>query len=428
MEDNKIDDLFKNQLKNLEVSPNNSIWNSIETKLNKKKRRVLPFWLFSGAAAAILVLALFLYPFFTNKNQNIIPPNNEIITTNPSKKPKTNTTTDSLIFQNNNIEQNLEKNQNAVVKSAIKKEKPIIYENNKEFVALKNPAKKTFLIPFNIDADLVSNKQISALNIDKITEKKVSKKMDINTFLTTNKTKKSDKEVVKNWSVAPVFGVLQSNSFSDTSPIAKELANTTTGENSFSYGLQVGFKLNKRWTIQSGIHLQEIKYANNQITVYPSEIETIQSVSFKDNNPVSFNNTVTENLTLRSDLFSTLAKSNGNLSQNFGYVEIPLEMKYNFSNNNKIEAQLVTGFSSLFLDKNKVVLNTFNTTRTGELTNLSTINFSGNLGFDFNYFLNNNWSLNINPMFKVHLNTFKTEANDFTPFNLGIYSGIKYQF
>ena len=53
MEDNKIDDLFKNQLKNLEVSPNNSIWNSIETKLNKKKRRVLPFWLFSGAAAAI---------------------------------------------------------------------------------------------------------------------------------------------------------------------------------------------------------------------------------------------------------------------------------------------------------------------------------------------------------------------------------------
>ena len=103
-------------------------------------------------------------------------------------------------------------------------------------------------------------------------------------------------------------------------------------------------------------------------------------------------------------------------------------MKYNFSNNSKFEAQLVTGFSSLFLDKNEVILNTFNTTSTGELTNLNNINFSGNLGFDFNYFLNNNWSLNVNPMFKVQLNTFKTEANNFAPFNLGIYSGIKYQF
>ena len=129
-----------------------------------------------------------------------------------------------------------------------------------------------------------------------------------------------------------------------------------------------------------------------------------------------------------SNLFTNFVKSTGNLSQNFGYIEIPLEMKYNFSNNTKIEAQLVTGFSSLFLDKNKVVLNTFNTTRTGELTNLNNINFSGNLGFDFNYYLNNNWSLNINPMFKVQLNTFKTEANGFAPFNLGIYSGIKYQF
>ena len=65
MEDKKIDDLFKNQLKNLEVSPNKKVWNSIETKLKKKKRRVFPFWLFSGAAAAILVLGLFFYPLIS---------------------------------------------------------------------------------------------------------------------------------------------------------------------------------------------------------------------------------------------------------------------------------------------------------------------------------------------------------------------------
>jgi hypothetical protein len=425
MADHKIDDLFKNQLKNLKVSPNKRVWNSIETKLKKKKRRVFPFWIFSGAAAAILVLGLFFYPFSKNDNQITIPTIDEVITT---KKTKINTTNDSLLLQNKQIEQVLKANQNALVNTKVKEEKSIINKDNEEFLSQKNSANKTFLTPFNIDANLASNQEIPLIHFEKITVEKVSKKMDINAFLTTKEIETNHKEIARNWSVATTFGVLQSNSFSDTSPIAKELANTTTGENSYSYGLQIGFKLNKRWTIQSGIHLQEIKYSNNQITIYSSEIATTQSVAFKDNSSVSFNNTLTESLIINSDSFSSFTSRIGNLSQNFGYIEIPLEMKYNFSNNHKIEAQLVTGFSSLFLDKNEVVLKTFNTTRTGESTNLNTINFSGNLGFDFNYFLNNNWSLNVNPMFKVQLNTFKREANNFAPFNLGIYSGIKYQF
>lgn len=428
MEDKKIDNLFKNQLKNLEVSPNKRVWNSIETKLKKKKRRVFPFWIFSGATAAILVLGLFLYPFFKDENQHIIPNSDEIITTNPTKKTPIDTKIDTLILQNNKIEQVLKTNQNAFVKTKNKEEKTNINKSKKEFIALKNPSKKLFLKSYDVDTNLASNQHIKTIDIDKIIVKKVSKKMDLNAFLSTEETPKINAEIAKNWSVAPTFGILQSNSFSNTSPVAESLANTTNGENSFSYGLQVGYKLNKRWTIQSGIHLQEIKYSNNQITIYPSEVSTTQSVAFKDNNSVSFNNTVTESLSLRTNSFNNFARSTGNLSQNFGYLEIPIEMKYNFSNNNKIEAQLVTGFSSLFLDKNEVVLNTINSSRKGELTNLNTINFSGNLGFDFNYFLNNNWSLHINPMFKAQLNTFKTEANGFAPFNLGIYSGIKYQF
>jgi hypothetical protein len=428
MEDKKIDDLFKNQLKNLEVSPNKRVWSAIESKLNKKKRRVLPFWMFSGAAAAILVLGFFFYPFSTNENQVIIPSIDEVITTNPSKKPALNTTIDTLILLNKNIGHGLKKNQNAVVKTKIKQDKSIFNKNKKEFLALKNHAKQLFLKPFNIDESLASNKQITTIQVNKIARKITSKKMDLNAFLSQKETQKNNKEIAKKWSVAPTFGVLQSNSFSNTSPVAEDLANTTNGENSFSYGLHIGYKLNKRWTIQSGIHLQEMKFSNNQIIVYPSENAITQSVTFNDNNAVSFNNTLTESLSISSNLFSNFDKSTGNLLQNFGYIEIPLEMKYNFSNNNKIEAQLVTGFSSLFLDKNEVILNTLNATSIGELTNLNNINFSGNLGFDFNYFLNNNWSLNLNPMFKVQLNTFKTEANDFSPFNLGIYSGIKYQF
>ena len=89
---------------------------------------------------------------------------------------------------------------------------------------------------------------------------------------------------------------------------------------------------------------------------------------------------------------------------------------------------MVAGFSSLFLNKNEINFNTQLVSQSGEANNLNNINFSGNLGFDFNYSLNKKWSLNVNPMFKVQLNTFSEDSNGFSPFNLGVYSGIKYKF
>lgn len=56
MEDKNIDRLFQEGLKDLEVTPNDSVWNGIESKLKKKKKnRLLPIWWFSGGVAAILV-------------------------------------------------------------------------------------------------------------------------------------------------------------------------------------------------------------------------------------------------------------------------------------------------------------------------------------------------------------------------------------
>ena len=103
-------------------------------------------------------------------------------------------------------------------------------------------------------------------------------------------------------------------------------------------------------------------------------------------------------------------------------------MKYNFSNSNKLQTQFVTGFSTLFLNKNEVILDTQNFSRTLEAANLNNINFSGNIGFDFNYNLSKKIALNLNPMFKVQFNTFSNNSNGFAPFNMGIYTGIKYQF
>ena len=428
MDQKNIDKLFQEQLKNLEVSPNKKIWNTLESQLIKKKRRVFPFWWFSGAIASILVLTLFLYPFSEDENQKINTNSNEIITTIPEKKSVIQDKIDTLIFKKKTIDKAIVITKNPSLKSFKKKVKVSINKKKKSIIQSKRIAKSILLNNNSIDKNLFFGEEKPIMIITDLADKHKVKKIDLNDFLKSKQPlepKSSDKKI---WSIAPMFAVLRSNSFTNTSPINESLANSTKGENTYSYGFQIGYKLNKKWSIQSGIHLQEMSFTNNQIGIYNTTTSSSSVTEFGNGDSFSFDNGSSENLSLSSDFQSSNISPNGNLIQNYGYIEIPVEIKYNFSNNTKFETQLVTGFSSLFLNKNEVTLNTTSLSKALEVTNLNNINFSGNLGFDFNYLFNKNWSLNLNPMLKVQLNTFNKNANGFAPFNIGIYSGITYKF
>lgn len=425
MEHKKLDNIFQKQLENLEIYPNENVWNTIESKLSKKKRRVFPFWWFSGSVAAILVLGLLLYPSFVDETQKTNKHQNEIITTIPEIKPKLKEKIDPIIL--NKEEDVLVSKKNNPIKNH-KKIKKLIIEKTQNNISNSKEFVKGILLSYRqIDKNMIYNNDKPSIIIQKSKNELKSKKLDLNNFSPKNSRLKIKKTELKNWSVAPVFALLKSNSFTNTSPINENLANSTKGENTYSYGLQIAYKINQKWSIQSGIHLQEMSYSNNQINVSPSIQSTLNETQFANGDSFSFLRNNINELNLSTDFINTVS-SNGNLNQNYGYIEIPVEVKYNFSRSSKFETQLVTGFSSLFLNKNEVILNTDSFSKTLEVTNLNKINFSGNLGFDFNYLFDKNWSLNLNPMLKVQINTFNKNANGFAPFNLGIYSGVKYKF
>ena len=462
MANNNIDRLFQEQLKNLEATPNKKVWNSIEAKLKNKKRRVLPFWWFSSGIAAIFVVGLLLFPFSKNTNSIENYNNKEIITTNSSEENINKI--DSINFNKKSVEEiliaeeetnvkNVNKQQNSNLKTI---KKSVVANNNndktvkkREFVSTKNAMKKNFLANNSTQINIAStkddvtkdnqkksyknsientSKEKSILNeTEQLNDKEVVKKTDFNSFINKKEILKDKKSIQKQWSVAPVFAVLNSNSFSNTSPIDNDLSNSTEGENSFSYGVQVAYKINSKWTVQSGIHLQEMNYTNSNLAVVNVGSNSSSSaVVFNNEDTFSFQRSASLNPTT-SSLINTVS-SNGRLSQNYGYIEIPIEVKYNFSNNNKIETQVVAGFSSLFLNKNVVNLNTDDFSKSGKASNLNNYNISGNLGFDVNYHLDKNWSLNLNPMIKAQLNTFSSDSNGFLPFNFGVYTGINYSF
>lgn len=442
MDNKNLDRLFQENLKNLEATPNKRVWNSIEAKLTNKKRKVIPFWWFTSGIAALLVVTLFLYPF-ANDDDKVKIKDTDIIISNAPKENKEKVIipkSDSIIPHKSHTKQVL-----------IANDKPIDNKQNtskneqlkKKVVSSKNAMKKIFLAYDSHTQNLSSEKEQKKVSKNTVVEKsikekeirkslnkekKVLKKVDIFS-VSAKKDSISNKPKKNKWSVAPVLGVLNSNSFSDASPIQKNLSNSTIGQNSLSIGLQVGYRIHKKWTIQTGIHKQEISYAHNKINVVASLPSSNSSISLDERSSVSFES-LSEQRTanINADVSLNSINLNGDLDQTFGYIEIPIEIKYHFLSTKNFESQIVAGFSSLFLNKNEVNFSTQFQTELGRTNNLNSINFSGNIGLDFNYLVTKKWSINLNPMFKAQLNTFNNNANGFAPFNLGVYTGIKYRF
>ncbi|SDS50447.1 Outer membrane protein beta-barrel domain-containing protein [Polaribacter sp. KT25b] len=446
MDHNNLDKLFQEQLKNLEATPNKRVWNNIESKLKKKKRRVVPVWWFASGIAAMLLLGILLFPFSDDKDVFNKTDSDIIITESPKKEIKLKTiykTKIDTIIQDEKSEEKILISDKQINRRPSNQQKinPKNTDIIKKLVSKKNEKEKTFFADNsnkeNIDS--IHKKEIIIIDnttffsdkkkeLTKVEKESITNKVDLNKFVEKKDSLFSPKSSKEKWSIAPVFAVLNSNSFSNTSPIDKSLSNSTKGQSSYSYGLQIGYKINKKWSIQSGIHLQEMSFSNRQVTAVVTISTSSSSVAFNSGDSFSFNEISTQSSDFASSSVISRTSLSGELNQQYGYIEIPIEVKYNFLSSKKFNTEIVAGFSSLFLNKNEINLESQFLSKSGKANNLNTINFSGNLGFDFNYSLNKKWSLNLNPMLKAQLHTFSENSNGFAPFNLGIYSGIKYKF
>ena len=438
--DKNIDRLFRERLENLEATPNKKVWKEIESKITKKKRKVFPFWWFSSGIAALLIIGFSLFPFDNSIDQFKQNPAEEIIIKTPDA------TIESFVKESfeTKIVQKREKevtpiNQKKIIKNkpnnrlAIKvnsANKEIKETSNNDVSAIKKEFFKKEKKPAVIEDVLEKTKENTVIiteNTENSKNDKVSNKIDIKKLIEdTKEEKKIENFVKKSWSIAPVFAILNSNSFTNTSPIHSGLSGSTKGKSSISYGVQIAYQINEKWSIQSGVHMQEMRFKNNQITVISSSTNA-SSITFNSDETFAFESNSEAFFDVSSSPLDAISLD-GELAQNYSYYEIPLEIKYHLIGQNKFRTHLIGGFSTLFLKENQIRLSTPSLSKEGKATNLNSINFSGNLGLDLNYTLNTNWSVHINPMFKTQLNTFSENSNDFSPFNIGVYTGVKYSF
>ncbi len=252
-----------------------------------------------------------------------------------------------------------------------------------------------------------------------------------------NNEKEKSKSVAQNepkmnrWQVSPRVAPIYLSSSSSGSPIDSRFAkNEKDFKTQISYGLGVGYAINKRLTVRTGVNSLAFEYNTNNVVASQSSVgrqqlqhvrPTVQGAFLRIENknvggPVEF--------TSNGNILKQFSSS---LSQKTGYLEVPVELSYKLLDK-RFGIDVIGGFSTLFLNQNEVsLISQDNQMQVGQADNLNDTSFSTNIGVGLRYNILKSLQFNFEPMFKYQLNTY-TESGNFKPYFFGLYTGLNYRF
>jgi len=480
-----IDRLFQEKFKDFEAIPPKNAWNNILSELDdeKKKRRfIAPFWLKLSGIAAVFLLGFLTATYFisgpglgtttnapmvnsgnkqdntnTTKNNNgSINDDNNGITTETSNAVVTNENTlkgnrNASGFHSeaettarkehqNHVQKQYKKHRNTHIAAATGRKKSntdatdklLADRNNndgnaknsgrfKQFNFKKNNTIANYIVMPKKDSSEIATVEEQENALEKVQKEK---------FLVAEKKKVKDKETkVSRWSVTALATPVFFSSTSNGSPIDNQFAsNSKDYENTMSYGLGLRYELNDKLTLRTGINRLSFEYNTNNIVYYESSnARSLQNVNQTKGN-IQIQNKDYNNLATGTNGEVIEKMNSGSLTQRMGYIEVPMELSYQLIDK-KFGVALIGGFSTLFLNQNKIDLVSpeLNTT-IGEANNLNNVHVSSNIGVGVKYRFAKAFEANFEPTFKYQLNMFSNDAGNFKPYLFGLYTGVSYRF
>jgi hypothetical protein len=256
-----------------------------------------------------------------------------------------------------------------------------------------------------------------------------------------NRDEPKKQQLISNkWSAGPNIAPVYFNAVGKGSPVNSIFTpNSKSGNINMSYGVSVAYKVSKKLTIRSGINKVDYGYDTEDVAFSSSlnsissngQLATIDYAETSNTLTISSNKVTSDKYSTANSAFDVTAKSptrEGYMSQQIGYLELPVELNYALIDN-KFGVNIIGGISSLVLIDNAVSLTAGElTTEIGEANNVNDLNFSANMGVGFGYKLSPKIHFNLEPIFKYQLNTFSEINGTFRPYSIGIYSGINYKF
>ncbi len=277
-----------------------------------------------------------------------------------------------------------------------------------------------------------------ASNLQKTPESVLDTQSTIDAAITAQKELKENPEqdeAKPKWSITPNVSPIYFSSLAQGSSLDIQFnENSKSSPITMSYGINGAYKISKKLKVRTGINRLDINQKTSNVIAFIGANATARGSNAVYNN-ISFNPSAS-NVSIISlamldknttpELFNT--KLSGDLEQQLGFLEVPLELEYRLVDK-KIGLNVIGGFSTLFLNENTIYAAVEGeSTLIGEANNINATSFSANFGLGLDYAFSKKWTLNLEPTFKYQLNTFNNTSGNFSPFIIGVYSGLSFKF
>ncbi|MCK0178736.1 hypothetical protein MWU50_05480 [Flavobacteriaceae bacterium S0862] len=478
-----IDRLYQEGLKSFEATPSEAVWENISERIHgkEKKRRVIPLWIkLSGIAAGLLLLVTLGNKLFFQDDNTIPELNETIVDTNSKNNQNKKNNIDEVFDTKTEIasEENVvqEDSNEAEAKESLnniqKKSKPHIVNKNESVVANSRMTNSKNINTVESQRNAIQEELSKAANdkskvakVENSTPEKlelesdlVKSKNKINTeedkkgetvgelsiedvIAENNQAKQNEDELTtkekaaKRWSVASNVAPVYFNTLGSGSSIHSEFNNNAkSGNINMSYGVSANYAINDKINLRVGVNNVKLGYNTHDVfnlsstAANPISSVAVKNIAVSKSASVGITSTNVGGMSFAQVPETLTNDFNASINQELGFFEIPLEIQYKITNT-KLGINAIGGFSALFLSNNEIY-STFDgqTTLIGNATNINNLSYSANLGFGLNYKLSNKLNLNLEPMFKYQLNTFKNTSGNFKPYFIGVYSGLSFKF
>ena len=484
-EKKNIDRLYQEKFKDFESTPKEKVWKNIAASLDKKEKNrplIIPLWFKIGGVAAVLAIILASLLFTNTQN----PVSNETPIVQEENENKKDATTNS---SHTNAESDIaEEGKKGVKANDYDSEDESFAGNSKntqiansstdksdqEQKSLKNKEEKSgenetriassfaenitgikerekskdfneALIPgVSRDASgLIAinkneNQDSIAENLDKSITEQEKAMVDLQKKELKDKEdseeEKPEESKIRKFRIGTFAAPVYYTNLGSGNEISTQFnSNSSSSQVNLAYGVNIAYVISEKLKIRTGISKLNMSYSIKDVAFSPTAIaEQIENISPNEDNVIIRNNSPTEAFALPTNngdnnSLSTAIFTPGEINQQFGFIEVPLEIEYTLIDS-KFALNLIGGASSLFLDENSIDLISGNTTTNlGKASNINNTSFSTNVGLGIHYRLTDKFSLNLEPIFKYQLNTFNNVEN-VNPLNIGVYSGLSIQF
>ncbi len=422
-----IDIVFRNGLKDYEVLPPSEAWDKIKPVIQKRQRPLIIF-----RAAAIIAVALSLSflayrwskEFSAGQEENVQAQNTESATPFSSFDEVSPGAVESrgspvllsdasfpashsdIIYPSENdlIVQNIE---NLSVSDVLPSREPSL-SGNSENSLISNP----------VITSLETGKSDLPLEPGNITLSKPGR-----------------------WSISALISPSYHNRMSEgNNEIMAQMMASEQPIISYSGGVALAYRINKRFSVQSGLYFSSIGQELSGISSYSGfgkfnntksdfSLITASGTIYTDNTDIFLN----DNGSLKNESFDPVKEGlpfiDNSLRQTFNYLEMPVVVRYKVVDKT-LDFNIIGGFSSNVLVSNNVSAGSSgNKTNIGGTDGLNKLTFSSSLGMGMEYNLSRNLSLNLEPTVRYYLNPFGAiPGMNIHPYSFGVFSGLSYRF